>query len=542
MNYKRLCAIYICFILLFSAVSVRIYVLSQNSGAVNVLSGQYTRKSDIAERRGFIFDRNGKILNFESSKSVIFVNPAFENPSAYKKSELLAKITEMPQSKIYEKISEGVPFSLISDKDCNLEFAKCFKIYDRISSQYLCHVLGYTDFQNSGVCGIEKAYDKFLTENSGGKVYAIYDSNAKKASIGNGMFIVYDDNYTQKTGIKLTIDKDIQDIAERECEKNLDMGCVVISDTETCEILSLVSKPGFSKDSLQESLNSDKGDFINRAFSLYTPGSVFKTAAACAALNEDIKYADKTYTCTGSIDVAGKKFACHEKGGHGTQNMSTAFANSCNTYFINLALEIGIDKITDMAKKLGCAKYSSINLLNTEVGNIPCKNLYLPANAANISIGQGEVMLTPIEVSSLISCAVTGKYTKPTIVKSFVFNSFEKEPENAPSENVLSENVCEKMREMFSLCISEGTGYRAKTDNFICGGKTATAQSGQYKDGNEVIHTWFCGFANINNKYYTICVLCDGNGENKVHPSEIFKNIAEQIYTAYAYNGISHDS
>ncbi len=522
--------IYFIFILCTAFVCARLFIIAYNGTAADeVLSGQYTRRLDLASRDGFIFDRYGELLSHNESGYVVFINPA--NADSLQYGDIARELSEssgMRESHFYDKLYSKNAFVVTTDKKVEVEYATSFVRYEKNMSDFLCHILGYDDIDGNGVCGVRRAYGDYLDSVSG-TAFVRYEADATGGIIENGVFSVYDSMYSEKTGLLLTLDKEIQAIAELAASELLDMGAIVITDINSGEILASVSAPSFYPDRVSDYLESEKGEFVNRAFMSYTPGSVFKTVVACAALENDIGLFELEYECTGAIDLSGETIPCHDRDGHGKIAMKEAFANSCNPYFINLALQIGIDEILSMAKSMGVCTYDNINLLSCAAGNLPTDRLFLPANVANTAVGQGEVLLTPVQVCSVMSCAVSGEFIMPSIVKGYI-NLGELTDTRAEYKNrVLSHNTTELMREMLSYCVSDGTGSAAQSELVSVGGKTATAQSGQYKDGREVIHRWFAGVFPMDEPQYSICVLCDGNGSSTVSPASVFKSLCERL-------------
>lgn len=526
---------YIVFVAIFMLICARLYTIaSSGSKAETVLSGQYTRRLDIVSRSGFVFDRNGRLLDKIRSGYIVSVNPALTNAEEISDiAEHMAKISSLPVSFVTEKLVSGSPFSFASSEALNEKYATSFERFEQRDDSFLCHILGYTDSDGNGVSGVLGAYGEFLfkKDNAAGNVFLRYEADAHGKTVQNGYFEFCDNGYTRKDGIYLTIDYDIQKIAEDVCADMMDMGAVVISDTFSGELVAVVSKPVFSPGNVADVLNSSRGELLNRAFMGYTPGSVFKTVVAAAALRKDPSLASLEYECKGYIDVGGEIIKCHNTEGHGKLCMKEAFAASCNPYFINLGLVTGIENVLETAEKMGVRNTKNINLLPCSAARLPHKNLHLPALVANTSVGQGELLLSPVHVSAVMSCAATGFYRRPSIVIKTTHAGNEAFYTSEEAEKVLSEKTCDTLKEMLSLCVSEGTGTKAASSKISISGKTATAQSGQMKDKKEVIHSWFAGFFPSESPKYTICVLCDGNGDNK-NPSEIFRIIAEGIYSS----------
>lgn len=527
---KRLFAVYLSFVALSLFVSLRLFIISFDStSSQSVLSGQYSRKLAIADRDGFVFDRNGELLSHDEDGFITYVNPVRADPSEYLDiAKNLSAKSESSQSYIYEKLFSDRPFLVSTRCEFISPCTESYKRYSEMQGELLCHVLGYKNSDGKGICGIRGAYDEYLRSVSG-SAFARYEADASGRILADRPYGIYDETYSERTGIVLSIDKKLQKIAEGIADEEISMGAIVIIDTESGEILACVSRPSYNTGEVSEYLASSDGEFINRVFSAYTPGSVFKCIVACAALQYDEKLYDMEYECTGRYEFSDVSIACHNREGHGRLTMREAFSQSCNPYFISLALEIGIDRILSMASALGVCTYDDVNLLPVSKGNLPDKNIHFPANVANTAVGQGEVMLTPLQICSVMSACVSGEYIKPSIVKGYMLDGRMTLESKEEKLKALSDKTVGYMRDMLSLCITDGTGKAALSDTVFAGGKTATAQSGQYKDGTEVIHRIFAGAFPLDEPRYSVCILCDGNGEENSSPSAIFKRLCEAV-------------
>lgn len=530
-NNKRLCRLYVLFLGAMALVCLRLYVISTDgSEASEVLSGQYTRRMDVVSRRGMIYDRNGVLLSDEPAGYVAVLNPGDIAEEDYgKASATLSRLGEYSQSYFAEKLYAGVPFTVRVSQKIPAEYGSSYALYRPRQDPFLCHLLGYRNVDGKGMAGLEGEYDEYLSGAASAAVAARYEADAWGAVMEGEVFDISDDGYADREGMLLTIDAEIQRKVETVCDETMDMGAVVVQDIETGELLAMCSRPTFQPEQVAEYLSSEKGELLNRCLMAYTPGSVFKTVVAAAALEKEPNVWETTYDCKGYIDVYGEKIGCHDRAGHGILDMKGGFAQSCNPYFISLGLSLGKQDILQMAYKMGAGRYNSIHLLPCAEGHLPDGEKEIPAETANLSVGQGEVLLTPVQVCGILSTAATGVYHKPSLVKCLENGGTTAEYGASEGEPVLSQHTVERLREMFEACVTEGTGYRAISEQVSCGGKTATAQSGQRKEGEEVIHQWFAGFFPAEAPQYAVCVLCDGNGENNRHPSEIFREIAEKL-------------
>ena len=160
-------------------------------------------------------------------------------------------------------------------------------------------------------------------------------------------------------GVAVTIDRDIQLLCEQASE-GLGKGAVVVTEVPNCEIRALVSLPGFQQDKIDEAARDPASPLLNRAFSAYAPGSVFKLVTAAAALEEGSVL--RTFDCTGSINAGGLMFHCYDGLPHGRIDLGGAIAKSCNGYFISTARALGGQPVLSMAYDLGLGAVSYTHL------------------------------------------------------------------------------------------------------------------------------------------------------------------------------------
>lgn len=528
MYTKRLFWLYAFFLAVTAMLTVRLYrIADHRSEAENVLSGQYTRRLDAAERKGLIFDRDGTLLSEKKTGFRTVIDP--RNKTAKEMEEtarVLSASGGREESYYIEKLFSGVPFCADTTRRIDARYGTCIPVYGARDDGFLCHVLGYRDGDGKGVTGLMRAYDDYLTETAA-RFTVRYEADATGAVMEYGYFSLNEDGYNEPNGLALTVREPIQRAVETVCDATLDRGAVVVQDVQNGELAAVCSRPSYNPNTVAAYLSGEKGELTNRAFSAFTPGSVFKTVVAAAALEQNPSAAERTYCCDGAITIQDTTIRCHKRDGHGELTMEEAFAQSCNPYFIDLGLSLGKEKIYETARKMGLFCYDDVSLLPRGSENFPESESILPGALANLSVGQGDILLSPVGVCGMMATAVTGTHYKPSLVKSFTNAGRTTELAKAGTA-VLSRETVDNLKKMLVACVEDGTGYRA-AGTVPCGGKTATAQSGQIKDGNEVIHGWFAGFYPIDEPRYAVCVLCDGNGENQTHPSAVFRAVVEAI-------------
>ena len=540
----------VVFVLLLAASAffiVRLWELAMyDNTAKTVLSGQYTRSASAAGHTGFVYDKAGALLSHAEAGAVALVNPCgrCDKDAA---AEFLLHNSRLTPDEILAKINGTVPFSVTLSTYPGEHAPSGVYVYPRYEENTgtLCrHLLGYRGSDGSGKDGIYRRYDSFLS--SVGTLSYRYMADAKGQQMTSEVFSVINNGYTDKSGVVLTVDKHLQELLDAVCDDYIDMGAAVLCDLSDNSVAALASRPLYAADDVASVLDSARGELINRAFSLYTPGSVFKTVVAAAALEEDPSLYDFTCECTGSVTVSGKVFHCHKHSGHGVQNMKEGFANSCNVYFLALAEKTGLDAICAMAQKLGLGEAHSLGGLYIPAAKLPdTANARIPAYVANACIGQGDVMVSPVDLASVYAACVTGFRRNLTLVKGL----WEESDSTSLSEGsapegkllrfcdtipvkVLSDATVRRLRDMMCACVRIGTGWQASAAPLSVGGKTATAQTGQYKDGKEVLNRFFAGFFPADEPQYVLVILCEGNGDNHAVPAKIFAEFVEMVAAA----------
>lgn len=403
--------------------------------------------------------------------------------------------------------------------------------FDRYEDeQTLCHIIGYLNPENTvGISGLEKDYDDILGCNNFVKFKYYTDALGRLLNKTETDY----SSYNNKSGIKLTIDKGIQSISEKS-GKSLGKGAVVVMDLKG-EIKALSSFPTYNPNNLTEAVENSEEPLFNRALGNYAVGSVFKILVCAAALESGVS---ETYThyCNGYEYCGGVRFNCHKEDGHGEVDMRTALAQSCNTYFINLAKEVGANKILALAKNFMIDESMTLSdSIYASAGTLPDMSvLSSSAGLANFSFGQGELTSSPLKMCS-IYCTVAngGILYSPKLVTAKVSKSGKEKLINSNNDykRVLKESTCEKLREFLTFVVSDGTGMTANSEIVSAAGKTATAQTGVFKsDGSEKLNSWFIGFVPANKPEYVIAVMKEDGTSGSGDCAPVFRDIAEFIY------------
>ncbi len=506
----------------------RIILIIKNAETSAVSQNQNIINVDICSLRGNIFDTNGKSLTTEENENCALITPCKEAEDYIKKI-----LTGETKTSVLEKLENGKPATVITKTPLYCQGITNIKIPKRNTQNLLCkHLIGYTDYSGHGVVGLEKIFDDELYTTD--KITAkIFQSAYGKVLSGAEIEINGIDSY-KDSGVVTTIDKNIQYLTENAA-LNIKKGAVLVSEVQNGKIRAMVSKPDYDIENIAQVLNDSNSPLINRCLLSYNVGSVFKPVVAAAGLENGLK--NLVYDCTGNVIIGENTFNCHNRNGHGVTNMQTALKESCNSYFYRFCSEVGANAIYNTAKTFGFGNrqtlYSSLFTQNEQI--TPLKTLQnYPAALANLSIGQGQLLASPVTMLSVYEAIANGGlYYGKTVIESIKKNGeiVKEFPANKPTR-AFSQETANTIKEYLKEVVESGTGTKAKPQNVTAAGKTATAQTGQKnQNGKPLEHSWFCGFFPADTPKYTVCVLIEDINESSVTAAEVFKKVADYIYS-----------
>ncbi len=342
----------------------------------------------------------------------------------------------------------------------------------------------------------------------------------------------------------LSIDAEFQRFVQQRLATERSASAVVM-DVETGEVYACVSHPSFDPNAFSGGISAMDWEQLrddptlplnNKAINgVYPPGSTFKIVTALAGLESGLINGSWTVTCPGHFDLGKSRFHCWKSGGHGTVNVVTALAHSCDTYFYKLATVIGIDRIADMARRLGLGSVYGFDLPEEKPGLIPdvkwkreVKNdIWHPGESLVSAIGQGAVETTPLQLATMLSRVVNGgKAISPwlagyanEIPLSINLNA------NAPKIDIKSSNLALVRRGMEAVMEQGGTAYgsRITEEGMTMGGKTGTSQVRRISMAERASgvrrqedlpwhlrhHALFIGYAPTDTPKYACCVVVE---------------------------------
>lgn len=525
--HKRVAISFFGLMVIFGLLIINLGIIGLNLDTSTASQKSNEKSIVLGTSRGMIYDCNMQRLVNAESHSITVCLPttnAFNTISDF--------MTDDKKTEIYKNLSKGQVSIFSGQQEFDERDIRSTDIVDRYSYNQPClHLIGHLDESGNGVMGLEKAYNSYLAQQSG-EIKAKWNVDALGHILLGESITFEKTDYLSPAGIQLTIDLDIQRIAENALlHHNIGKGACVVLDAETCEILASASIPEFNPLDLSASLQNTDSPFINRALTPYTVGSIFKPFVAVSAIESNI---DFSYNCTGSIDINGTVFRCNNSTAHGFLTLKTAMEQSCNTYFIALGQKVGTEKLITLCSSLGLGK--SVELAD----NFHLKSGILPSSEsitshqalANLCFGQGELLASPVQMAVAYACfANGGYYREPTLMKGIIDKNGETiQKVHLPQKyRVLNDSTIKEIDNILESVVSNGNANKACSGIVTNHGKTATAQSGWYENGREITHTWFCGYFTHNNRTYVVVIFKEDGTSGAVDCAPVFKEISENI-------------
>ena len=506
--------------------------------------------------RGYVFDRKGKLIVDNRPSYIVMLTPIDFDAANI---PLLSSILQMDEESLREKIRKARQFSLFNPTRIkrDIDFStlsileenksKLPGIEVQVESKrfygmpaHASHMLGYakeiSDWQLDkfgeyyqqgdvvGSSGLEAKYEKFLR---GEKGFEFISQNSKGQVIGNFNNGKYDIPPKDGLDLHLAIDADVQALAESLLAGN--RGAVVAIDPKDGGVIALASKPdydlsyfsGVTPPDIWKKLNDDEEKpLFNRAtLTRYPPGSTFKMILAIAALENHVIDENWRVQCRGAFVYGRKVFK--DLHVHGSTNVVEAIQRSCNVFFYQLMLKVGLDPWSEYGKEFGFGQATKIDILEENSGLLPSTEYYnrvygkgkwTQGYLVSLGIGQGEVGVTPLQMACYASMlANKGHYSQPHIVQT-IYNKSTNSTDTVAVEHHdlnISERTWQLVREGMRRVVMEpgGTGGSARIPGIVVAGKTGTAENPHGKS-----HSWFIGFAPFDNPKIAICVLVENVG------------------------------
>ena len=517
---------------------------------------QQQRSFDLSPKRGVIFDRAGRELAMSIQVDSAFVVPS-EAPDLPNTISLIARITNDDPRVVLADCRAHKTFCWVARKAdaevidriraLNLQGVHFQKEPKRFypKRELAAQILGYVGTDDQGLSGLERQFNQQLQGKPGKLMISVdarkhwFASVEKEPESGNSLV--------------LTVDQNIQYIAERELERGMEethaiAGTVIVENPRTGEILALTNRPTFNPNIRKEIKNEALKD---RAVSdIYEPGSTFKMVTISAGLEEKITRPDEMFDCQmGSIVINGMRI--RDSKPHGVLSVADILAESSDVGAIKVALRLGEDRFYKYIRAFGFGQQTGIELPGETRGLTKPVERWSKVSIGAISMGQ-EIGISPLQLTSLISTiANDGVHVPPRIVAGTMTpqNTPQTSPQTiafrpAAGTRVISSLTAAEMRQMLQGVVLHGTGRKAILEGYSAAGKTGTAQkvdpaTGAYSKTKYVAS--FAGFAPINDPQIAVVVILDsaiGLHQGGQISAPVFQRITQQ---ALEYLHVPHD-
>jgi len=402
--------------------------------------------------------------------------------------------------------------------------------------------------ETEGREGLEQTFNGMLTGKHG-EYKLTFDKDGRKTS--EKLITPPEPGYNVVT----TLDLHLQQLAEKALEAKAKRGAMVIIDPNNGDILALASWPTYDPNLFVPSISTEQLKALQddpdipllpRAYrSSYPPGSTFKIAVGIAALESHAVYPEDQYQCVPAIQIGNVTFHNWKKGDRGALNFVQALTESCDTWFYQVGIKTGAGPIIDWALKLGFGAKCGIPLRGEAEGRIP-NDQYMKAthgrkllngDIANMSIGQGDIQVTPLQMAQAMATIANGGTLYQTRLVQQV-QTFDNQIATAYQVRAkrtldLSSETSDQVRTGMINVVNGagGTAHQASLDNVEVAGKTGTAQWGP--KNKERTAAWFAGFLPTDQPRYAFAAVYEGDVGSKVHGgsaaapmiADVFKDI-----------------
>lgn len=482
--------------------------------------------------RGVIYDRNGKILAQNE--------PGFRLIQATGSGQFLTRDEAL---------------SLEVKKDSRIKDLEVDNLRSYPEKDLTSHILGYVSEITSdelkdpkyqdylsgdrvGRGGVEETYEKILRGTDGGEVIEVDAQGNKIRTLGRR-------DPVPGQNLKLTIDLDLQKTAQANLQEALTKsasccGAAIVTNPKNGQVLSLVSLPSFDPTNVAKSFQNPHSPILDRAISgTYPPGSTFKIATSLAGLMSGKITPQTTVEDTGVYALGPYKFANWYFSQYGLKepqpvDVVTALKRSNDIFFYHLGEVAGEKVMGEYAKKLGFNELTGIDLPQESKGLIPSNDwkvqnydqIWYPGDSLNMSIGQGFVLATPVQINQLVSIVASNNRVYPphlawqilspqnTLLKTYEYPEihFDIKPEYLSLVRSGLEQVPRP----------GGTAWPFFTFPIMTAGKTGTAEFGDPKNKT---HAWYTGYAPVDNPQIAATVLIEAGGEGSTNASPVVKEI-----------------
>ncbi|SMX27160.1 Stage V sporulation protein D [Pelagimonas phthalicica] len=536
----------------------------------------------IPPTRGRIFDRNGRVIaeNEPTYRIILVPEDAEDVQDVIARVSQLVELEEGDLNRALTSINPRRPFDPVTIAD-RVSWADISRVaanapalpgistevgQSRVypQSELYAHVAGYVAKVNDrnlsryedppavlnlpgfqfGQVGIESKYEDLLRGKAGVKRVEVNSANRVMREL---------DRREGSTGadLQLTVDTDLQDyILARLGEES---ASVVVMDLENGDLKAIASAPSYDPNKFVHGIstadyallrdNDHRPQASKTVQDAYPPGSTFKMVTALAGLDAGLISPEDTVYCPGHMEVGGRKFHCWKRSGHGNMNLEQSLRHSCDVYYYDLALKVGIERIAAMARRLGLGETHGVPMSAVTSGLVPDKawklrkhkQEWVIGDSVNASIGQGFVLTSPMQLAVMMARIATGRDISPRLVKRI---GDVDTPLRGGTDLGLNPNHLRLIhRAMYSVSNNRrGTAYGSRiiADGMRMAGKTGTAQVSSTVVDNSAVpwekrdHALFVNFAPWDNPKIAVSVVVEHGGGGSVAAAPIARDVTLQ--------------
>lgn len=407
----------------------------------------------------------------------------------------------------------------------------------------------YTPGDLIGKKGLERQYEKILRGVKGRRFLEVDALGRVVGDLALGPDTTYSgDRPIPGLDLILGIDAALQRMLEVELMNH--KGGAVVLNCKNGEVLAMVSKPDFEPDLFSRPLsqqewnrliNDPQKPLYDRMLqSLYPPGSIYKMITIIAGLETGLLDPNERVFCPGYYRYGNRAFGCWKKGGHGTVGMLQAIEQSCDVYFYRMGLKIGIENWAKYSKLFGFGKPTGIDLVDERGGMVPDeeylnqrygRNKWSKGLMLNLAIGQGELLVTPLQMAYFaMTLANEGRTFKPRVRRGYMdpisFKEEYPEPDSVIITGIHPRSYETVKRGMYMVVNSPtGTARSAQVPGVISAGKTGTAQNPHGET-----HAWFIGFAPFDDPQIAYCIFLENGGGGGANAAPFARKIIALLH------------
>ena len=566
--------------------------------------------------RGMILDRKGRVIVDNQPGFDVVITPQYAkklNETAHQ----IAKILNLEASYIIDKVKtsskkNGAFKPIIIKEDLNRDevariermrkYHPGLKIEIRIKRTYLmgdngAQLFGYVgeatpqqmqkrnakssshhiyQGDTTGRSGIEADFDTYLRGKSGMSFVQVDASGREFKSVEAPRVLSLIDSIQEPQpghSLILTLDKDVQEVAYNSFAKTGRIGSVVVLENKTGKVLAWVNSPSFDPSLFWPKIKSENWQTLiknpleplrNKVIqNHYPPGSTFKVILALAGLQEGLIDTQTTHSCNGSLRLGRRRFYCAKRHGHGELNIVQAIEESCNVFFYNLGMDLGIEKIARYGRSLGIGQKTGIHITGEVSGLMPDafwkektkKEVWQLGETLNTSIGQGFLLTSPLQLASVLSgIANSGPVYKPYIVDKILNAEGQAIQQTMPqllrdpsrgfnTEVTISKKHYQTLQKgLFSVIHGKkGTARWYKVPGIKAAGKSGTVQLKKmnteqlFRKCEELPvlqrhHGWFIGYAPFDQPEITIAVFAQNSCSGSRGGAPVFRDIVQAYF------------